>query len=354
MELKGEVIDRGLCTLCGMCLGRCPYVKAIDDRLAVVFSCGIESGRCYLSCPRTPTDWDAVEASVMGEGADYIPELGRVIKLYMVRGTEPRLTRNSQDGGTVTTLLAVALETGMMEAGVVTSTDDGLIPLYKVARNEQEVIKASGSRYLAATGLKAWNEALKQDITKLGVVGRPCQVMAVRKQEFNFSEELKGRSFLVIGLFCMWTLAWDFNDYLKGLVGAKRIRKVSIPKGELKVELEDGVLTRPVEEIRRFARQACGYCWDMTSELADLSVGALEAVPGWNTLIIRTPKGEELVSKARTMGWLEVREYPEESLKELLVAARGKKERAVQELKKVADSGQIIVDLDKPRFSMFA
>jgi coenzyme F420-reducing hydrogenase beta subunit len=40
----------------------------------------------------------------------------------------------------------------------------------------------------------------------------------------------------------------------------------------------------------------------MTAEFSDLSVGAVEGIPGWNTVIVRTAKGQELLEGARKAG----------------------------------------------------
>jgi coenzyme F420 hydrogenase subunit beta len=71
----------------------------------------------------------------------------------------------------------------------------------------------------------------------------------------------------------------------------------------------------------------------MTSEWADISVGVLEGRPQWNTLIIRTEKGQELVEKASQEGYLVIEEMPEENLEHLIWAAGNKKKRALTHAK---------------------
>ena len=67
----------------------------------------------------------------------------------------------------------------------------------------------------------------------------------------------------------------------------------------------------------------------MTAELADFSVGSAEGVDGWNTLIIRSQAGEELVNAAVSSGALETAALPEENLEHLKQAALTKKKRAL-------------------------
>lgn len=70
----------------------------------------------------------------------------------------------------------------------------------------------------------------------------------------------------------------------------------------------------------------------MTSEFADISVGSVEGIEGWNTVIVRTDTGAELMEMARTKGKLESDKLPGENLAHLKEAALLKKKRALQEI----------------------
>ena len=61
MQLKTEVLATSTCALCGACLDWCPYLKNLEDHLVLRFDCPVtEQGRCYSVCPRTFTDWQAI------------------------------------------------------------------------------------------------------------------------------------------------------------------------------------------------------------------------------------------------------------------------------------------------------
>ncbi len=57
-----------------------------------------------------------------------------------------------------------------------------------------------------------------------------------------------------------------------------------------------------------------------------------EGRPGWNTLIIRSQKGAELVAQASRKGFLDTEDMPQENLEHLSMAAAEKKERALRTL----------------------
>ena len=72
MEVKGseqlseEVVDAGLCTLCGACAGGCPYRVSYKGRIVLLDNCTLSEGQCYQYCPRTYTDMDAISQKIFG------------------------------------------------------------------------------------------------------------------------------------------------------------------------------------------------------------------------------------------------------------------------------------------------
>ncbi len=85
----------------------------------------------------------------------------------------------------------------------------------------------------------------------------------------------------------------------------------------------------PLSEVRTLIPNGCSVCPDMTAEWADISVGAFEGKKEWNTLIIRTERGEEIVNKAVEAGYLKLDEFTAEGLDHLTTGAGNKKKRAL-------------------------
>ena len=105
------------------------------------------------------------------------------------------------------------------------------------------------------------------------------------------------------------------------------------PATAMHFETTKGCVEIPLDEIRTCIPEGCSICPDMTAELADLSIGALEGDAAWNTLIVRTEKGQKLVDEAVKAGYLETADYPEQSLENLKKGAAGKKQRAFAKAK---------------------
>lgn len=98
---------------------------------------------------------------------------------------------------------------------------------------------------------------------------------------------------------------------------------------------------------------ACHYCFDLTSEFSDISVGSAllnepwEEAREWNQVIARTALGLELMELARKKRLLQFREVPEGNLENLKTAAMHKKRTAIRNLKLRTHSDDDLIYLDR-------
>jgi coenzyme F420 hydrogenase subunit beta len=233
------------------------------------------------------------------------------------------------------------LRQGFIDSAVLTSSDDQLLPSGTAARSEADVLSCTGSNFVAAPTLAAFNREAAADAQRIGVVATPCQATALAKmrtspvEKGDQIEKLK----LVVGLFCTWALHYeDFVGFLREKTQLAEITRVDIPPppaNVFEVYTDSSRVSIPLDEVRRFIRSTCEVCLDMTAELADVSVGAAEGVEGWNTLIVRSEAGAELVEAAVAAGALERAPLPDENLEHLKEAVLLKRKRA---LKKIVDT----------------
>ncbi|NJL59551.1 MAG: hypothetical protein HC887_07825 [Desulfobacteraceae bacterium] len=188
---------------------------------------------------------------------------------------------------------------------------------------------------MASPTLSVFNRSVKDGYRRIGVVGTPCQMTALAQIRTNPLDmpDFEDRVGLSVGLFCTWALdTRRFTVFLSELVKPETIRKTDVPPPPAEImviESENGRMEIPLSEIRAMIPQSCGICPDMTAEWADISVGAVEGRPGWNTLIIRTERGKEVVQNACEQGWLMTEAMPEKNLENLRNAATHKKHRAI-------------------------
>ena len=346
-DLKNDVLNTSLCALCGACLDWCPYIRNLDDNLVITFDCNVNDGRCYSVCPRTFTDWQMVNEQFL-QDIDWSEELGSCRQIYRARGINP--LAGQQDGGAVSALMKTALQEKVVEALLLTGSRESMQPESFIGYDESDIQKAAGSKFLASTGLRKIMEAAAKGIKRLLVVGRPCQIQALRKAQVNQAQQLEGIDITSIGLFCMWSLSWDFVDYLQHEYPGLDIKSMAIPRHGVEINTNEGVKIIPTEAVREFIRPGCRYCLDMTSELADISVGAFEAEAGWNTVIVRSDQGERLLGQAVENGLLQVTGYPENELQLLKQASLNKKIRNLKLLRELTGSGSVKSPVDLSRY----
>ncbi|MEW6274541.1 MAG: Coenzyme F420 hydrogenase/dehydrogenase, beta subunit C-terminal domain [Bacillota bacterium] len=335
VELKTQVQDRNMCTACGACAGLCPYIYTVREKVAVIYPCGRTAGSCYRVCPRTPTALGELDRRVFGAPrTDHV--LGEHSAIYFSRAQDKEINARAQYGGTVTALLAFLLQQGRIDAALLARGNGAAPPEPFVAATREDLLAGAGSKYSACPTLAVLPQAVREGYRRLAVVGRPCQVTALRKMQGLAREgqlphlPAAGPDIFVIGLFCFWALTPAFYTFLAQKAGSAEIRKVDIPAEGLKLTLAGGQeLLFPVDEVRPLIRPACPDCFDPTAELADVSVGSTEYDPAWNTLLVRTPAGKALVEEARAAGVIALKPYPEERLPLLRRAALNKKRRVL-------------------------
>ena len=350
-QLRADVIDRDICSLCGACVGMCPYLVAHKGRVVALDDCNVDQGRCYAFCPRTATDLDAVSKSVFSAPYDASP-IGTVKDVIMARAASDSVRSRAQYGGTVTALASFAIESGLIDSAVLTASGQDMLPEGTLARDAAQVLGCARSSYVAAPTLAAFNRhARNEDIRKVGVVATPCQSLALAKMRASPLENRNNidKLGLVIGLFCTWALRYqELARFLGEKVPLGEISKFDIPPppaNVFQVFLDSRSVSFPLDDIRQFIRPACTICLDMTAEFADISVGAAEGVDGWNTLIVRSDRGKQLVDAARAAGVIEVDILPEENLNHLKGASLGKRRRALSNIVTMSGSEDDLIYL---------
>jgi len=337
-ELETKVIQENLCTFCGACTGMCPYFVAYKGRIVVRDTCTISQGRCHNFCPRLSVDFNGVHKAIFGTSYRW-DGMGNVLEVYIARSSDKAIRSKGQYGGVVTALMSFALKGGFIDSAVLTRSEGDGLPEGALATTRKEMLLRAGSSYIAAPTIGAFNSAAQSgNKGKMGVVGTPCQVLALanmRAAPSDMQDNVKQLG-LTIGLFCTWALSSEeFIRFLEKKAPLSAIKKVDIPPPPahmFEIYTASGRISVPLDEIRRFIRPACTYCTDMTAEFADISVGAAEGIEGWNTVLVRSEKGAELLRKAKRKKVLEIDTMPAQNLEHLKEASLLKKKRGLKNI----------------------
>ena len=316
-SLISEVLNRDLCTFCGACVASCPVciLQVQDEKPTMKGKCEL-CQVCYYSCSAAEFPKDEVEHAVFGRTRTADEPIGIYKTIANARSKKQEILQKSQDGGVATSILGYALESGKVDAAVVTGIDKQTpwksIP--SVAVDYADVLSAAGTKYTPAPtliGLMSATEEYRKG--RVAVVGTPCQIRSYRRMQTSLfgARKLASAVSLAIGLFCMESYRYNqfIGDYLrtKG-VDVSKVSRFAIKKGKFRVTIEgQEVLTVPIKELDEFVRSNCRVCEDFTAEFADISVGGVGCPEGWCTVMARTTRGQEFLSEAEKSGWIEMK-----------------------------------------------
>ena len=173
----------------------------------------------------------------------------------------------------------------------------------------------------------------RRRVRELGVVATPCQATAIAQMRLNpWRTHRSGPHGARRGpvLHMGPRLPEDSRPSWrgKGLPARHGQDRYPAPPGVHPGSVfEGGQAEFSLDEIRPLVPETCGYCPDMTSEFADVSVGVLEGRADMNTLIVRTERGKRSSARPGGSGTWNWRRCRAENLEHLVWAA-GKQEKA--------------------------
>ena len=301
-------------------MAACPIniLWPVGEQPTMTGACGL-CEICYYQCPNVEFSSSDVETFLHGRVRKPDEPIGIFRQAFVGRTLNPEIKDRAQDGGVVTALLAYALETKVIDAAVVAGRDEKWLARPKVATKYEELVQNAGTKYTPSPTLLGVKSAiLEYGKSKVGLVGTPCQIRAVRRIQTSpmGDRRLAQAMALSIGLFCMESYKYDalIENYLtsKG-IDASKLTKVGIKKGQFIVTSgETEMLRVPLKDISQYVRGSCHRCDDFTAEFADISVGGVGCPEGHSTVIARTQTGFDLLMAASKAGFVELRELKQE------------------------------------------
>jgi coenzyme F420 hydrogenase subunit beta len=330
-DLEAGIIDTGECTVCGACITACPdsHIKFVENRpkrAKRAMDC-VGCHTCYDACYMLRHELiKDIEGSAIGWGKK--ESIGLYRRIVAARTKDPKVTKECQDGGIVTTLLLYALDTGFIDGALVVGRE-GWAPAVCVAQTRDEIIHAAGTRYGVVPVLKALRAAVvDHGLDKVCVVGSPCHIQSIRYLKHK-GLPLASSVKLTVGLFCRENYEYTC---LTEKIAAKGVDITQVDKldvtDEFHIYSAGEEMSFPITEAKSCVPRHCLVCQDFAAELADIAIGSSGSTEGWSTVIIRTERGDKLFSGLVGEGLVETKDIGD--IVDIIEIAGRKKEKARQ------------------------
>jgi len=330
-DLEAQIIDSGICTVCGACILACPnsHIKLIEGkpkRPKRTLDC-ISCSTCYDACYMLRRDLiQDIEARILGWGEKR--SIGIYKRLLAARTTEQSIEKACQDGGIVTALLIYALSENLIDGALVVGRD-GWMPIASIAKTKGEIISSAMTKYGTTPVLKELRSAVvDHGLSRICVVGSPCHIQSIRYLQHKGLPLASSVKF-TIGLFCRENYDYHCTEEKvrgKGL-NIEEIDKFNV-SDEFDIYASGKKLSFPITEVKSCVPKHCLVCDDFTSELADISIGSDGSPEGWSTVIVRTEEGENVFSQFEASKVIETK--PIQNLNYLKEIADRKRAKAKQ------------------------
>ncbi|MHA1731503.1 MAG: Coenzyme F420 hydrogenase/dehydrogenase, beta subunit C-terminal domain [Promethearchaeota archaeon] len=310
-------VSKPFCAGCGLCQGICPVdcINVENGVLSIDEARCIHCGLCFSVCPRSFLPKRVVNWTVRPDSdlPDDLP-IGPVLAAYSGRATDDAIREVAQDGGVVTALLTYAFNEGIVDAALgARMSETPWLPEPFLMTSPEEVRLAAGTKYATNPTLQVVPDLSSYE--NVAVVGTPCMMQALRKVEaYPFGNPFLEKVKLKLGIFCMESFSYaSILEIARTLdVSIDEVKKMDINKGKFFIYTRSGeVRETAIKEVTHLARHECHYCYDLTSENGDISVGSIGSPAGWSTVIVRNQKGKDLLGGAVEAGLVEIKPMDE-------------------------------------------
>jgi coenzyme F420 hydrogenase subunit beta len=325
-----HVIDTGLCTRCGSCVGlsdgRVRFRDKTGDYLPEIVADIDEdlATRIWQACSGGEADFKALDKFSFNGHGQHHPYLGSYHDLFVGFSKDDQIRRMAGSAGVISTILIHLLESKKIDGAVVLgmSKEEPWMNRSYIATSKEEILAAAQSKYT----ISSVNELLAETGNfrgRLAYVGLPCQVHSVRKLQILNDPAVQNIHY-IIAPFCGLNMHFSsVESYLRafGEKDYRQIKDLQFRHGEwpgsMRVEMKSGrtyLLPKFHANylIPFHMMQRCRLCIDLANEFADISVGDAwapvyeERGKGFSLVIVRSAKGVELAREMTAKNLLDL------------------------------------------------
>lgn len=341
-----QVLNNDLCIGCGICESRCP-----NDALSIRKSkkgflevsqkgnCD-DKGECIKVCPfdlypnkNVSNENKLGDIFLNTKYKDH--QIGKFEKIYVGYSKEYRLSSSS--GGIATYILTQLLEKKIVDYVISVKEDkqENQYYNYGISTTKDELLNSSKTRYTPVSLSNIFSNIKSLNGT-VAVVGVACFIKAIRLTQY-YDPEINQKIKFTVGIICGGVKSDYFTEYLADKISISsdniispeyRIKNIRSDAGDYSFGCNDkqnnnhrSIRMREVGDMwgtGLFKANACDFCDDVTTELADISVGDAWMNPyvsdgrGTNVIITRSLLAQDIIETGRKNNSLEVNEITKE------------------------------------------
>jgi len=219
--------------------------------------------------------------------------------MYAARRKVP--LAGAQWSGIVSTLAVRALEAGWVDAVLCVQSDpnDRFTPRPILARTPAEVLASRVNKPTLSPNLSVLDEIPELGITRLLAIGVGCQIQALR----TVQDQIGLKELYVLGTPCVDNVTRaGLQKFLDTTSRSPQtvIHYEFMQDFQVHFKHSDGTTEKVpffglnTKELKEVFAPSCLSCFDYVNGLADLVVGYMGATFGWQWLVVRNAKGQQL------------------------------------------------------------
>ncbi|NIA44658.1 MULTISPECIES: Coenzyme F420 hydrogenase/dehydrogenase, beta subunit C-terminal domain [Providencia] len=328
-NLITSVVETGLCIGCGACTFQCKN-KSLEMHWneygflqpRKVKPCN-EHCDCIKVCPFNPNPDITVKTEnelatiFITDSTNHHIKIGKYTSTYAGYSNQYRMSSSS--GGIATYIFSKLLEKNIVDKILIVRAGESKENFYEysVITSADDLLVSSKTRYYPVTLSTALNKLDELD-GNIAVVGVGCFLKSIRLLQ-QYNPDLKERIKFLVGIICGGIKSKFFTEYLATKTKTPLIElnspefRIKDPNGTAnnysfgckndKNELHS-IKMRTLGDMwgtGLFKAKACDFCDDVTTELADISLGDAWLNPyqqdgrGTNVVVTRSALSEQLI-----------------------------------------------------------
>lgn len=322
MELKIEdIVSNELCTGCGVCVSESVGVQMVFDEKGFLIpkSESLINSNAVKVCPFNSSpddevkDEDVIATEFLGNASFQDEKIGRYQNLYVGYSNEFRPTSSS--GGLATYVFYYLLKEKIVDHLFIVKEVNGAYQ-YQWFSDCADIVKLSKTRYIPVTLENLFKEIDKRG-GKIAISGVACFVKAIRLKQ-HYYPKYKEKIPFVVGIICGGLKSKHYSDFLAQKSGIEkdynrqdyRIKDKNSNATDYSFGAYDS--SENFHQVKMntlgdmwcsglFKSRACDFCDDVTTELADISLGDAWLQPyvndgmGNSVIVTRTKLADEII-----------------------------------------------------------